>query len=186
MNWKNVDKKLLITIFACFAGTFVLSILRVQPEGISYALGDVNAYASLGSVGIFVSILLLGLPWGIIAPIAGLILGDIVMVSGQFAIGNAVFGTLMAVFLSAFAIKSNNWTKSFVIAGLAEGIMFVGFIIYDILMSMIREFRIVGIAALLQLTQAIVCAVVGAAVLKYVPPMHPEKMLEIRRTPEGR
>jgi len=184
MNWNDIDKKLLITILACFVGTFVLSILRVQPEGISYALGDVNAYAALGSVGIFASILLLGIPWGVVASVAGMILGDIVMGSTLFIIGNLLIGTGVALLVSAFAVKCNTWVKCFVVAGLAEGIMLVLFLIYDLLI--VREFQVVGIAALLQLAQAIVCTAVGAVVLKYVPPMYPEKMLDIRRSPEGR
>lgn len=182
MNWKDIDKRQLITILACFIGTFILSIIRVQPEGVSYNGTSVIAYASLGTVGIFVSILLLGLSWGVIAPVAGLILGDIVMGSAQFAIGNVLFGTVMALFLSAFAVKCSNWKKCFTVAGLAQAIMFIGFVVYDILMFMVREFRIVGIAMLLQLVQGLICGVIGAIVLRYLKPMHPEKMLTVRRS----
>lgn len=184
MRWEDMDKRQLITILACFVGTFLLSILRVQPDGVTYELGEVNAYASLGSVGIFVSVLLLGIPWGVIASIAGMILGDVVMGSTLFIIGNLLIGTGVALLVSAFAAKCDDWQKSFVVAGLAEGVMLVLFLVYDLLI--VREFQVVGIAALLQLAQAVVCAAVGAVVLKYVPTMHPDKMLEIRRTPEGR
>lgn len=184
MRWEDIDKRQLITILACFVGTFILSIIRVQPAGVTYELGEVNVYASLGSAGIFASILLLGIPWGVIASIAGMILGDIVMGSTLFIIGNLLIGTGVALLISAFAVKCDDWKKSFVVAGLAEGIMLVLFLIYDLLI--VREFQVVGIAALLQLAQAIVCTGVGAVILKYLPPMYPEKMLEIHRTPEGR
>ena len=184
MRWQDMNKRQIITIAACFVGTFLLSIIRVQPEGVTYALGDVNAYASLGSVGIFASVLLLGVPWGVIASIAGMILGDVVMGSTLFIIGNLLIGTGVALLVSAFAAKCDDWKKSFVVAGLAEGVLLVLFLIYDLLI--VREFQVVGIAALLQLAQAVVCTAVGAAVLRYVPVMYPDKMLEIRRTPEGR
>ncbi|HWQ05926.1 MAG TPA: hypothetical protein VN453_01840 [Feifaniaceae bacterium] len=184
MNWKDIDKRQLITILACFIGTFILSIIRVQPSGVTYELGEVNAYASLGGAGIFASVLILGFPWGVITSVAGLILGDIVMGSKLFIIGNLLIGTGMALFVSAFAIKCNDWKKCFVVAGMTEAIMVIGFFIYDLLI--VREFNVVGIAALLQFAQGLICGAIGTVILKYLPPMHPEKMLVIRRSPDER
>ncbi len=184
MNWKDIDKRQLITILACFIGTFILSIIRVQPVGVTYELGEVNAYASLGNVGIFASVLMLGFPWGVITSVAGMILGDIVMGSKLFIIGNLLIGGGMALFVSAFAIKCDDWKKCFVVAGMTEAIMVFGFFIYDLLI--VREFSVVGIAALLQLAQGLVCGAIGAVVLKYLPAMHPEKMLTVRRSPDER
>jgi len=58
--------------------------------------------------------------------------------------------------------------------------MLVLFLVYDFVI--IREFAIVGITLLLQLAQAVVCTLVGAVVLRYMPVMEPDKMLDIRRT----
>lgn len=184
MSWKDIDKRQLIIILACFIGTFILSIIRVQPTGVTYELGEVNAYASLGDVGIFASILILGLPWGAVTSVAGLILGDIVMGSKLFIIGNLLIGTGMALFVSAFAAKCDDWKKCFVIAGMTEAIMVLGFFIYDLLI--VREFSVVGIAVLLQLAQGIVCGAAGAVVLRYLPPMQPDRMLTVRRSPDER
>jgi uncharacterized membrane protein len=160
-------------------GTFILSIIRIQAEATTSVLGDVKPYASLQDVGIFVSVMALGSPWGIIAPVFGMVLGDIVTGSKNFILGNIIIGSLMALFVLAFAAKCDNWKKSFVVAGMTEAIMLGLFLVYDLVI--IREFAVVGITALLQLLQGVVCAVLGAVVLRYMPVMRPEHMLQIRR-----
>jgi uncharacterized membrane protein len=144
------------------------------------AIGAMNSYASLQDVGIIASVMALGSPWGIVAPVVGIVIGDIVMGSKNFIIGNIIIRSLMALFALAFSAKVDNWKKSFVVAGLMEGIMLVLFLVYDFVI--IREFAIVGITLLLQLAQAVVCTLVGAVVLRYMPVMEPDKMLDIRRT----
>ncbi|MDP3447598.1 MAG: hypothetical protein Q8S22_06005 [Eubacteriales bacterium] len=179
MNWKKMDQRLLVTILLCAVGTFILSIIRVQADATTSALGDVKAYASLQDVGIFVSVLALGSPWGIVAPVFGIVIGDIVMGSKNFIIGNILIGSLMALFVLAFAAKCDNWKKSFVVAGMTEAIMLALFLVYDLVI--IREFAVVGITLLMQLLQGVVCAVLGAVVLRYMPVMRPDHMLQIRR-----
>ena len=179
MNWKNINQRQLVTILICAVGTFILSLMRFHVDATTSALGNVNAYASLQDVGIFASIMALGSPWGIIAPVAGIVLGDIVMGSKNFIIGNILIRSLMALFLLAFAAKVDNWKKSFVIAGITEALMLVLFVVYDFVI--IREFAVVGITLLMQLAQAVVCTIIGAALLRYMPVMQPDKMLEIRR-----
>ena len=179
MNWKNINQRQLVTILICAVGTFILSLMRFHVDATTSALGNVNAYASLQDVGIFASIMALGSPWGIIAPVAGIVLGDIVMGSKNFIIGNILIRSLMALFLLAFAAKVDDWKKSFVIAGITEAMMLVLFVVYDFVI--IREFAVVGITLLMQLAQAVVCTIIGAALLRYMPVMQPDKMLEIRR-----
>ena len=180
MNWKNIDQRQAIIILLCTVGTFILSILRVQVDATTSAIGAMNSYASLQDVGIIASVMALGSPWGIVAPVVGIVIGDIVMGSKNFIIGNIIIRSLMALFALAFSAKVDNWKKSFVVAGLMEGIMLVLFLVYDFVI--IREFAIVGITLLLQLAQAVVCTLVGAVVLRYMPVMEPDKMLDIRRT----
>jgi hypothetical protein len=179
MNLKNLDKRQLITMLICFAGAFVLSIIRAQVDATTSALGAVNAYASLQDAGIFASVMALGAPWGIIAPVLGIVIGDIVMGSKYFIIGNILIRSLMALFILAFASKCDNWKKSLVVAGMTEGIMLVLFAVYDLLI--IREFNVVGITLLMQLIQGVICALIGAVVLRFMPVMQPDKMLAIRR-----
>ena len=180
MNWKNIDKRQLTTIILCFVGTFILSIIRVPaPEATTSALGDINAYASLEDVGIFASIMALGVPWGIFTSVLGIVLGAIVMGSKYFIIGDLLIKSLMALFIAAFAAKCDNWKKSFVVAGMTEAIMLVLFFVYDLLI--IREFNVVFPTLLMQLIQGVVCTILGAAVLRFMPVMQPDRMLEIHR-----
>ena len=181
MNWKNIDKRQLITVILCIVGTFILSIIRVQaPEATTSALGDINAYASLEDVGVFASVMVLGVPWGLVASVLGIVLGAIVMGSKYFIIGNLLIKSVMALFIAAFAAKCDNWKKSFVVAGMAEAIMLVLFFVYDLLI--IREFNVVFPTLLMQLIQGVVCTILGAVVLRFMPVMQPDRMLEIRRT----
>lgn len=182
MDFRNLDKRQLVTILICFVGTFLLSVLRVTaPESsTTTALGDINAYASLEDAGIFGSIMALGTPWGVIASVLGIVLGDIVMGSKYFIIGNLLIKSVMGLFIAAFAAKCDNWKRSFVVAGMAEAIMIVLFFVYDLLI--IREFKLVGTTLLMQLIQGVVCTLLGAALLRYMPVMQPDRMLEIRRT----
>lgn len=179
MNWRNIDQRQLIIILLCAVGTFILSIIRVQVDATTSALGDVNAYASLQDVGLFVSVMALGSPWGIIAPVFGIVIGDIVMGSKNFIIGNIIIRSLMALFLLSFSAKVDDWKKSFVVAGITEAIMLTLFLVYDLVI--IREFKVVGVTLLMQLVQAVVCFLLGAIVLRYMPVMQPDRMLEIRR-----
>ena len=179
MNLKNIDQRQLITILLCAVGTFILSIIRVHVPATTSALGDVNSYASLQDAGIFASVMALGSPWGIVAPVVGIVIGDIVMGSKNFIIGNIIIRSLMALFLLAFASKVDNWKKSFVIAGITEAIMLVLFLVYDLVI--IREFAVVGITLLMQLLQGAVCLIIGAVLLRYMPVMQPDRMMEIRR-----
>ena len=179
MNWKNINQRQLVTILICAVGTFILSLMRFHVDATTSALGNVNAYASLQDVGIFASIMALGSPWGIIAPVAGIVLGDIVMGSKNFIIGNILIRSLMALFVLAFASKVDDWKKSFVVAGMTEGIMLVLFFVYDLFI--IREFKVVGVTILMQFIQGVVCMLLGTILLRYMPVMQPDRMLEIRR-----
>ena len=181
MDFKSIDKRQWITILICFVGTFLLSVLRVPaPESsTTTALGDINAYASLEDVGIFASVMALGAPWGILASVLGIVLGAIVMGSKYFIIGDLLIKSLMGLFIAAFAAKCDNWKRSFVVAGMTEAIMIVLFFVYDLLI--IREFKLVGTTLLMQFIQGVICTVLGAAVLRYMPVMQPDRMLEIRR-----
>ena len=180
MNWKNMDKRQLITILVCAIGTFILSIIRVQNAATTSALGAVNAYASLQDAGIFASVMALGTPWGVIAPVFGIVLGDLVMGSKNFIIGNLVIRSLMALFVAAFAAKVDDWKKSFVVAGMTEAMMLILFFVYDLFI--IREFNVVGVTILMQLIQGVVCTLIGTVILRYMPVMQPDRMLEIRRS----
>ena len=113
------------------------------------------------------------------ALIIDLVLAAVLAVFALLGARKGLIRSLMALFLLAFAAKVDDWKKSFVIAGITEAIMLVLFVVYDFLI--IREFGVVGVTLLMQLLQGVVCAVLGAVLLRYMPVMQPDKMLEIRR-----
>jgi hypothetical protein len=51
--------------------------------------------------------------------------------------------------------------------------------VYDLFI--IREFKVVGVTILMQFIQGVVCMLLGTILLRYMPVMQPDRMLEIRR-----
>jgi len=49
-------------------------------------------------------------------------------------------------------------------------------------MLIVREFKLAGLAFLTDLAQGVVCFAAGAAILRYLTPMYPDKLLSVRRT----
>ena len=122
MNWKNIDQRAIDHHPPLRRRhIYPLDHPRSRSPRRPPRWADVNAYASLQDVGIFASVMALGSPWGIVAlRWFGIVIGDIVMGSKNFIIGNILIRSLMALFVLAFAAKVDNWKKSFVIAGITE------------------------------------------------------------------
>lgn len=184
MNLKNIDKRALLMILGCFAGTFLVTALLRIDLPFTYTLGrqEVNAgvYASLGDVCIYASALLLGGPWAAIVSALGAALADIVVGSKLFIMGSLIIKAGMALFITSFAPRCDDWKKCFVIAAIAEMIMVLGYFVYDLLI--VREFTVAGLAFLVDLAQGVVCGALGAVILRYLPPRPPCKLIKARRT----
>ncbi len=183
MNWKNIDKRQLITILSCLAGTILITALIRVDMPFTYMLGkeqvSAGVYATLGDICIYVSVLLLGAPWGVIVSAVGAALADLFVGSKLFIIGSLIIKSLMALFVAAFAAKCDDWKKCLVVAGMTEAIMVLGYFVYDLLI--VREFAVAGLAFLTDIAQGAICGAIGAVILRYLPPAHPDKLLEIRR-----
>ncbi len=188
MDWKNIDKRQLITILSCFAGTILVTALIRVDMPFTYTLGSqqvsAGVYATLGDACIYVSVLMLGAPWGVIVSALGAALADLVVGSKLFIIGSLIIKSAMALFVAAFALKCDDWKKCLVVAGMTEAIMVLGYFVYDLLI--VREFVVAGLAFLTDLAQGVVCGAAGAVILRYMPVMEPEKMLQVRRAPQER
>jgi uncharacterized membrane protein len=186
MNWRSIDKKQLITILSCFAGTVLVTALFRVDMPFTYTLGreqvSAGVYATLGDACIYASVLLLGVPWGILVSAVGAALADLLVGSPLFIIGSLIIKSGMALFVAAVALKCDDWKKCLVVAGMTEAIMVLGYFVYDLLI--VREFVVAGLAFLTDLAQGVVCGAIGAVILRYMPAMHPDKMLEIRRAPK--
>lgn len=188
MNLKNIDRKQLILGLCCFAGTILItSLLRIKMP-FTYPLGrqqvPAGVYMTLGDICVFPSVLLLGVPWGMIVFAVGSALADLIVGSKVFIMGTLLIKAAMALFVAAFCMKCDDWRKSFVIAFMTEGIMLLGYFIFDLLI--LREFKVAGLALLSDLGQAAACGALGGVILRYLPVMDPNKLLNVRRAPKER
>lgn len=102
----------------------------------------------------------------------------IVMGSKNFIIGNILIRSLMALFLLAFAARWMIGKRA--LSSRASRKRSCSCCLWSMIL-IIREFGVVGVTLLMQLLQGVVCAVLGAVLLRYMPLMQPDKMLEIRR-----
>ena len=187
MDWKPVDRRHGIAIIACFVGTVAVTALIRVPLPFTYTLGKgqvvAGVYATLGDACIYASVLLLGVPWGVVVSALGAALADLIVGSKLFIIGSLLIKSTMALFVAAFGSRCDDWKKSLAVAGVTEMIMVLGYFIYDLLI--VREFKLAGLAFLTDLAQGIVCFAAGAAILRYLTPMYPDKLLSVRRARRG-
>lgn len=136
-------------------------------------------YASLGDAVIYLAVLVLGGPWGALVAAVGAAVGDLLLGAPERIIGSLIVKGGMAFFIAAFCRQCKNWKFCFRVAGIAEAIMVLGFFIFDLLIM--REFKVAGLAVLVDLGQGVVCGALGALILHYVRPLQPEKLPEVRR-----
>lgn len=180
--WREADKKRLALLSALFIGTFAVTALLRWDMDFTYTVAreqvDAGVYGTLGDVCVFVNVLLLGGPWGAGLSALAMAIADIAVGSKLYVIGTLIIKSGMALFIAAFAPKCDTWPKRFVVAGIAELIMFVAYFFYDLLFV---SYSVAVKAVPINLLQAVVCGALGAVVLRYVPLMHPDKMPEIKR-----
>lgn len=179
----KINRKRLILIGALFVITVAVTALVRVKTSITYPVGQsrVNAgvYATLGDACIYASVLILGFPWGALVSAVGAAVADLIVGSKLYIIGSLLIKTGMAFCAASFAAKCDSWKKCFAVAALTELVMLLGYFVYDLVI--VREFLVAGKAFLVNLAQAAVCTGAGAAVLHYVPIVHPEEMPQVRR-----
>lgn len=183
INRNKIKKNFLALAVILFVLTVAITALvRIPFPSITMKRTGNSAagvYATLGDMCIYMSVLLLGTPWGVVVSAAGAALADILVGSKLYIIGSLMVKTAMALFLSAFCVKCDDWKKSIVVAAITEGIMVLGYFVYDLVI--VGEFIVAGKALLVNLGQGVVCGALGAVILHYIPPVRPEKMPEIKR-----
>lgn len=136
-------------------------------------------YVSLGNVIVFLAVLVLGGPWGALVSAVGAGLGALLLGAPERILGTIIISGGMALFIAAFCRQCTSWKRSFVVAGIAELIMIVGYFIFDLLVM--REFAVAGKAFLVDIGQGVVCGLIGAVILRKLRPMQPEKLPNVRR-----
>lgn len=136
-------------------------------------------YVSLGNVIVYLAVLVLGGPWGAAVSAVGAGLGALLLGAPERILGTIVISAGMALFIAAFCRQCSSWKRSFVVAGIAELIMIVGYFIFDLLIM--REFAVAGKAFLVDIGQGVVCGIIGAIILYRIKPLQPEKLPNVRR-----
>lgn len=178
----KMSKRQLILISILFVLTFAVTALLRIPTDITYQVGrsyeNAGVYATLGDVCVYASVLVLGFPWGAAVSALGAALADLVVGSKLYIIGSLLIKTAMAYCAAGLALKCDSWRKCFIVAGITELVMLVGYFLYD--MVIVREFLVAGKAFLVNLAQAVVCTGLGAVVLRYIPVVRPDLMPDIK------
>lgn len=179
----KIKKKRLILMGILLLLTFaVTALVRVKAD-ITYPLGNsrVNAgvYATLGDACIFFNVLVLGAPWGAAVSVLGMVIADIVVGSKLYIIGTLLIKTAMAFFIASFCLRCDDWVKCFAVAAMAEAMMVLGYFVYDLVI--VREFAVAGKAFLVNLGQGAACTIAGGLILHFVPPVHPERLPQVKR-----
>ncbi len=136
-------------------------------------------YVSLGDAVVYLCVLVLGGPWGALVAAVGAAASDLILGASERIIGSLIVRAGMAFFIAAFCRQCSSWKFCFRVSCMAEVIMVVGYFIFDLLIM--REFKVAGLAFLVDLGQAAVCAVLGALILHYVSPQQPDKLPEVKR-----
>ena len=179
-------QKQILLIAAMLIGTVLvtwLTGLLGRAQFITRTIGSeetwAGIYASLGDVMVYLSVLVLGGPWGAAVSAVGAAVGDLILGSTSRIIGSLIVKGGMAFFIAAFCRQCTSWKFCFRVAIVAELIMVAGYFIFDLLIM--REFKVAALALLVDLGQAVACGVLGALILHYVRPLQPDKLPEVKR-----
>lgn len=143
------------------AATILLTTLVSIP--IPGGLGFVN----LGDAGVLTAAFLLGGPWGALCGGAASALSDLLLGYGAYAPATFLIKGGMALFLGTFVKHCDTWKKCFVVAAIAEGIMVLGYFIFDLVVF--AQYSIAAQEIPVNLAQGLVCGALGAVLIRYLP-----------------
>ena len=179
-------QKQILLIAAMLIGTVLvtwLTGLLGRAQFITRTIGSeetwAGIYASLGDVMVYLSVLVLGGPWGAAVSAVGAAIADLILGSASRIIGSLIVKAGMAFFAAAFCRQCTDWKRCFMIAAMTEAIMVIGYFIFDLLIM--REFAVAAQAFLVDLAQGVVCGAIGAVLLMKVKPLQPDKLPRVKR-----
>ena len=137
---RSLDTKRLILLLLLLALTVAVTALIRVDCGFTRPVGKsevpAGTYATLGDVCIYLSALLIGGPWAAVVSALGCAIADLCVGSYSYIIGTLIIKAGMALFLGKFAPLCDSWKKCFVVAAIAEGIMIVGYFLFDLLVCL--------------------------------------------------
>ena len=181
---KKVDVRQLILTLLMLLLTFgVTALARVDLDFITRtgtAGAPVGAYLTLGDVCVYLNVLVLGAPLGILVSALGSLLADWAAGSAAYIIGSVLIKSAMALFVSAFCIRCDTWKRSLVVAALTETIMVVGYFFYGLLIM--AEYLVAAQSLPLDIVQGLVCGALGMVLLRLMRPLRPDRLIAVKRT----
>lgn len=154
----------------------ITAVVRVAvPLSATVGGRDAGVYVTLGDSCIFLAVLLCGAPWGALIAALGMALADLIVGSYSYIIGSFFIKGGMAFFIGAavrrlmpqYGAQRPGWKGCLRAALLAEGIMVVGYFIYDL--TVFGQYMVAAYEIPLNLLQGLVCGAVGAWLLRYFP-----------------
>lgn len=180
---KNIDvKQCIVTLLMLLLTLGVTALTRIELGFITRAGTSgtpAGAYISLGDVCVYLNVLVLGAPLGILVSALGSLLADWAVGSTAYILGSLLIKAAMALFLSAFCIRCDTWKRCLVIAALTETIMAVGYFFYGLLIM--AEYLVAAQSLPLDIVQGLVCGALGTVALYYLKPLRPEKLFTVKR-----
>ena len=139
-------------------------------------------YVSLGNAVVYLSVLVLGGPWGAAVSVVGATISDLILGANERILGTIFINVGTAFFIAAFCRHCTSWKRSLAVAAVAELIMILGYFLFD--MIVMREFVVAALALLVDIGQAVVCGLLGAVILRRIKPLRPETLPTVRREPQ--
>lgn len=168
---RSLDTKRLILLLLLLALTVAVTALIRVDCGFTRPVGKsevpAGTYATLGDVCIYLSALLIGGSWAAVVSALGCAIADLCVGSYSYIIGTLIIKAGMALFLGKFAPLCDSWKKCFVVAAIAEGIMIVGYFLFDLLIFV--EYRVAALEIPVNIAQGLVDGALGAVLLYYMP-----------------
>ena len=168
---KSIDKRrLIVTILLLVLTIAVTALLRIDcnfTRQVGKTEVPAGTYVTLGDACIFLSALILGGPWAALVSAVGCTLADVFVGSYSYILGTFLIKGGMALFLGTFVKHCDTWKKCFVVAAIAEGIMVLGYFIFDLVVF--AQYSIAAQEIPINLAQGLVCGALGAVLIRYLP-----------------
>lgn len=159
---RQVDKKTWILTGIMFVVVFLLTwLLRVDiPYG---ETAKAAGYWTLGDVGIYVAVMLLGGPLGALASGLGACLADIVAGHASYAIATLIIKAVMALLIGWHLKRGTSLIHRVKTVCLAGGMMTLLYFLYDLVVR--GNYLVAAIGLPFNVLQAIACGIIAVLVL---------------------
>lgn len=165
---RDTLKRILLILGVAVLTFAVTALCRVDIDKVKTNDNAVaGVYLNLGDVCIYMAVFLLGGPWTAAACAVGSAFADLAVGSAQYIVGTLLVKAGMAFFIAAYFRRCDTWKKAMVVAALAEGIMVLGYFVFNLVIR--AQYAVAAIELPLDLVQGLVCGALGMVVIYFGP-----------------